>query len=112
MTDNTDLDAFEQHMEGLQKRVYDFTDKRYNPTWWEQSRAARGALEAARKLLSADSSDEYQEAQTGFFRLWELKALHLSVEREILKPEYSDLFTEAEKAEARRRLTEVGCTGF
>lgn len=102
------LSAFEDHMAGLRARVYEATNRRYNPTYWEMSRSAIGAVEAVKKLLSSYEG----EPQEGLYKLWEFGVLHLSVEREILKPEYSKFFTDAELTEARQRLTELDFTAF
>ena len=100
--------AFEDHMAGLRSRVYAATNERYNPTYWEISRSALGAVDSIKKLLSSYEG----EPQEGLYKLWEFGVLHLSVEREILKPEYSQFFTDAELTEARQRLTDLDFTAF
>ena len=61
-----------------------------------------GGVETAKRLLRAD------QPQTGLYKLWELKLLDSSTEALVLKEHYRLLFTDAEIAEARRRLTELG----
>src|ERR1700694_5012722 len=62
----------------------------------------RGCVDAARKLL-ADS-----EVSDGFLKLRKAARLDLSVEREVLRPKFEGLFTEAERAVARQRLDSYG----
>lgn len=57
-----------------------------------------GGVEAARRLLK---SSNYQ---AGLITLWEKRLLRMSVEAAALRPYWSSLFTDAEKAEARKRL--------
>ena len=57
-----------------------------------------GALSAARTLLAR------RQVSEGFGRLWELGRPDLTVEALVLEPRWSDLFTDAERATARRRL--------
>ena len=61
-----------------------------------------GGVGAVRRLLASD------EAQYGLARLWEMGALHLSTEAHVVKEKWAPLFTESERAEARRRLEEYG----
>ena len=103
-----DIAAFENHMADLRARVYEATNKAYNPTYWERLSSALGAIGAAKQLLSSYEG----EPQEGLYNLWEFKLLRLSVDREILKPEYSKLFTEIELNEARQRLTALNFTDF
>ena len=103
-----DVSAFEAHMAGLRTRVYDATRGKYNPTYWEMSRSALGAVDAVKKLLSSYEG----EPQEGLYKLWEFDVLHLSVERQTLRPEYSELFTDSELEEARQRLTDLNFTDF
>jgi len=42
--------------------------------------------------------------------LWSHHRLDLSVESHVLKPEYQDLFTDADRQQARDRLTAYGWT--
>ena len=100
--------AFEDHMAGLRERVVAATNARYNPLYWEKSRSELGAIGAVKKLLSSYDG----EPQEGLYKLWEFGVLRLSVEREILKPEYSELFTDSELEEARKRLTDLDFTDF
>jgi hypothetical protein len=58
-----------------------------------------GGVEAAHRLLRGPGTSE------GFQVLYHHQRLAHSVEAWILRPEYETLFTEAERAEARRRLT-------
>jgi hypothetical protein len=44
----------------------------------------------------------------GFSFLWEHGLLKLSVENLVLRPEWAELFTDEEKALARRKLEEAG----
>jgi hypothetical protein len=59
-----------------------------------------GGVATARHCLLADTS--------GFTRLWELRALHLSVEFVVLQPAWRSLFTELELETARGRLAAHG----
>jgi len=72
----------------------------YNPTRFNQMVAEHGGVGAAHLLLQgADASD-------GFTTLWEHGRLEMSVEAVVLVPWYADLFTNDERAIARRRLTD------
>ena len=62
----------------------------------------RGSVGAVKHLLRSD------EIQYGLARLWEMKALRLSAEAHVLQAKWAPLFTDAERAEARRRLDEYG----
>ena len=88
-------DNFELDMREGARRCREFG---YNPTYWQQMVAEHGAVGAAKRLLKGT------RASDGFTRLWEEGRLDLSVEFFILLPEYADLFTPEERAEARRRL--------
>jgi hypothetical protein len=77
-------------------------DCNYNATYFIQMVERHGGVETARRLLASDTP------QTGFTVLWECERLDLSVEAQVLKPEYASLFTEAERHTARGRLAEYG----
>ena len=70
----------------------------YYPHLFIQMLDERGSVGAAKHLLSSD------EIQYGLSVLWEMKALHLSAEAHVLQAKWAPLFTDAERAEARRRL--------
>jgi hypothetical protein len=70
----------------------------YNPTRFRQMVADHGGVEAAKRLLQGPTTSD------GFSTLWEAGRLHLSVEAFVLLPRFSELFTDSERAEARRRL--------
>ena len=62
----------------------------------------QGGLATAERLLHSPSTSD------GFTKLWESKRLDLSVEALVIRPEFSELFTGAEKAIARSRLDQFG----
>ena len=70
----------------------------YYPERFIQMLNDLGSVGAVKRLLSSD------EIQYGLARLWEMEALHLSAEAHVLQAKWAHLFTEAERAEARRRL--------
>ena len=74
----------------------------YIPTYFLQMLEQYGGLETAKRLLAQ------KEPQTGLFRLWELHLLDESLEAVVLQERFRPLFTEAELAEARCRLEELG----
>jgi len=86
---------FEQETREAIRRCREFG---YNPAYWMRMVADYGAVGAARRLLAGT------RASDGFTRLWEEGSLDLSVEFGILLPKYRELFSEDERAEARRRL--------
>ncbi|RSM86304.1 hypothetical protein DMH04_14145 [Kibdelosporangium aridum] len=57
-----------------------------------------GGVGAVQRLLRGRDTSE------GFARLWETNMLQHSVEASVLRPEYEPLFTDDERATARRRL--------
>lgn len=63
----------------------------------------RGGVEAAKRLLARREAG----IAGGLQVLIEHDRLDLSTEALVLRPEYAELFTEDEKAEARRRLDEA-----
>ena len=74
----------------------------YRPTRFRHMVGELGGVEAVRRLLrGADASD-------GYTTLWEAGRLELSVEAYALHPRFASLFSESERAAARRRLTSHG----
>ncbi len=85
-------------------RLYE-TAKRdldYNATRFIQMVSEHGGVEAARHLLRAPNVSD------GFTTLWERGRLDLSVEAHVLRPEYAELFTRAERDVAAERLRAYG----
>jgi hypothetical protein len=74
----------------------------YNPGYFLRMLGDMGGLAAAKQLLATDKPSE------GFTTLWLARRLDLSVEAEVVKPEFAELFTAEEIATAKRRLQEVG----
>lgn len=61
-----------------------------------------GGRETARYLLDT------KEPSDGYVVLWENRRLDLSVEAEVLRPRWHDLFSDEQRAVAIRRLREYG----
>ena len=89
---------FERYMWDCIHRCKEFG---YNAGYWKRMVVDHGAVEASHRLLTGT------RASDGFTRLWEEGRLNLSVEFSVLLPKYHDLFTDDERAEARRRLRAV-----
>lgn len=70
----------------------------YRPTYFLQMVQEHGGVEAAHRLLASENVAE------GFTKLWELGRTDLTVEAQVLKPEYATLFSEEEREKARQRL--------
>jgi hypothetical protein len=75
---------------------------KYYPTYFLRMVHEHGGVGAAKRLLAA------KDAQQGLFTLWELGGLEFSMEALVLQEHFQVLFTEAEIAEARRRLDKLG----
>ena len=74
----------------------------YNATRFLNMFYEFGGVATVKRLLA-----EEKYIQEGIIKLWELGRLDLSAEALVLKPEYKDLFTEAELAIAKKRLREL-----
>jgi hypothetical protein len=90
---------------GLIQRM--LAETSYRPTRFMQMITEHGAGGAVRALLAADlGPGVFHE---GLTRLWEEGRLDLSMERLVgYEPRWAQLFTESERALARRRLDELG----
>jgi MoxR-like ATPase len=73
----------------------------YRPARLLQLINEHGGVATARLILSQSDPTE------GFGTLWEKQRLDLAVEALVLKPEFTALFTEEERAKARARLADV-----
>ncbi len=73
----------------------------YFATYFKRMIDQYGGLGAAKRLLAT------QEIQEGLMKLWELNCLGQSMEALVIQERYQPLFTQAEIAEARRRLDEL-----
>ncbi|MBT0651541.1 hypothetical protein [Geomobilimonas luticola] len=76
----------------------------FKPTYFLKMVTEHGGLEAAKRLIASSKPSD------GFTKLWELKRLDISVEAVVLSPEFSVLFTDEEKNQARIRLKSYGYT--
>ncbi len=74
----------------------------YHPAFMIQMVQDSGPLGACQRILAKPDLSE------GFGRLWELHRLDLTIEAIVLKDEVAELFTDEERAIARKRLAEVG----
>ncbi|MGV3723355.1 MAG: hypothetical protein ACO1SX_20855 [Actinomycetota bacterium] len=86
-------------------RVYERArdECRYTATRFMQMVHERGGVQTAKDLLAT------REPSDGFIHLWERGRLDISMEAQIAYvSQWRTLFTEAEVAEAKRRLDEVG----
>jgi len=77
-------------------------DHGYIPTRFKEMIDEYGGLVAAQRLLAEPV------IQSGLMRLWELGCLKQSMEALVLQPRFHKLFTDEERAEASRRLVELG----
>jgi len=91
---------FEDAMMDVYRRALSECD--YKATRFHHMLHEHRGLETARILLHAAGVSE------GYIALWERKRLDLTVESLILNHKWEALFTEKERAIARRRLAEYG----
>lgn len=75
----------------------------YRPGRFQQMILDKGGLRTAQDLLVRSRA-----SAEGFTTLWELGRLDLSMEALVLRERWAALFTDAERAEASRRLREMG----
>lgn len=96
----------ERHAAGTQdyKKVFG-----YLPSRWLQMEREHGTLRACQMILTESLSDPDGWA-TQLQPMWEKGRLVHSVEAVALEPEFAPLFTDAERAVARKRLTKLGYT--
>lgn len=74
----------------------------YNPIRFLQMLHEKGPVETAIQLVSSSVPSE------GFTRMWEKRALHLTVEAHVIKPKYTPLFTPEIIDKAQNRLHQYG----
>lgn len=74
----------------------------YNPTYFLKMLSEKGGYLTAKELIKSDN------LQSGFTKLWEEGRLDLSVEAHVIKLEYSELFTDAERQTCIKRLEDYG----
>jgi hypothetical protein len=77
----------------------------YNATYFLRMLTDYGPMDTARRLIASTQPSE------GFTQLWERKRLDLTVEAQVLRPEFATLFTEDELMKCRARLSEYGWRG-
>lgn len=94
----------EQFTSEMMRGIEEAKSLGYNATFFIRMVREFGALETAHKLLKSAN------AQEGLTSLWELGRLDLSLENQVLKPQYRLLFSRDELAEARKRLRSLGFT--
>jgi len=74
----------------------------YKATYFHEMLEEHGALETARRLAGSPKHHE------GLTKLYDLKALHLSVEALVLRPPYDTLFEPSLLKAARKKLRDLG----
>ncbi len=98
------MNSLENEFNAAMQNIYQTAKKElgYNATRFLQLISDNGGLKAA-KILISKKGGTY-----GFEVLWERKRLDLSVEAHVLKEEYMELFTDAERNICKERLEEFG----
>jgi len=87
---DSSTEQFDTAMRSLYERTLSGTNGRYNPHVFNRMVLERGGLQTAKDLLKSD------EPQYGLGQLWEYSCLNLSVEFQVLQPQFSALFTDRE----------------
>lgn len=102
-----DLSKLEKQFHQEMLGIYTTAKKEcgYNASRFFQMIGEIGGLATAKQLIRKAGGTD------GFTTLWEHHRLDLSVEAHVLKPEYSALFTDEEKAICRKRLEQFGYEG-
>ncbi|HJS20651.1 MAG TPA: hypothetical protein VJ785_18030 [Anaerolineales bacterium] len=77
-------------------------DHDYFATYFKRMLDEYHGVETAKRLLAKPGIQE------GLMKLWEMKQLHQSMEAFVVQERFKPLFTDAEIAEAHRRLEELG----
>ena len=96
-------ERFHQAMKDIYRRGR--SEAGYNASWFLSMISEIGGVETAHVLLNAGAESD------GFVALWERGRLDLTVEAQVLRPEFADLFTPAEVEVARHRLDELNYDG-
>lgn len=99
MTDQALERRFAKEMHMIYTRAVSECD--YRPSYFLQMLNDRGAIATAHALLSGQPSD-------GFAKLWQLGRLDLTVEALVIRDDWQSMFSGAELAVARKRLTDAG----
>lgn len=101
MSQRSDL---ETKFDDAMVRVYEAASREagYHATRFLQMVRRRGGVEAARRLLAAPG------VSAGFTALRRAGRLDITVEAQVLRPQFSELFTDAERETARLRLADFG----
>lgn len=94
--------AFRHLMEALVRSMQECRLIGYDPREFARMFNQHGPVGSVQLLLSTNLPS------SGFFRLWSLKRLDLTVEAIALDPEHAGLFGAPELEEARRRLRALG----
>jgi hypothetical protein len=89
---------FHGAMIGIYENAKDYD---YFATYFKRMLDTYQGVETAKRLLAK------QEIQDGLMKLWEMKLLDQSMEALVIQERFKPLFTDAEIAEARRRLEEL-----
>lgn len=94
------IKALEQKFDEAMRNVYRSAKSEcgYTATRFMQMVQSQGGLSAAKQLLVSVTFP------TGLTHLAECQCLHLSMEALVLDEQWADLFTEAEKRIAKRRI--------
>jgi len=95
-------EAFEASMHAVYRKAR--AEAGYNAAIFLRMLYDHGGLETARRLLAE------RNVSDGFTALWQAGRLDLTVEAQVLRPEYAELFTSRERRTARDRLAEHGWT--
>lgn len=77
-------------------------EAKYRAARYHQMLCDHGGLETAQILLHSNNVSE------GYTALWERKRLDLTVEALVIQPQWHDLFTDADREIARKRLLNYG----
>ena len=93
-------DLFDHAMREVYRRAKE--EVSYNATYFLRMLEEHGGLDTARRLLREPSVSD------GFTALWSAGRLDLTVETQVLKPEFEPLFTRRERLVAQRRLEDPG----
>jgi hypothetical protein len=98
------MNQLEKKFNKEMKNIYLTAKKelKYNATRFLQILSEKGGVQAAKTLIAKDGGTY------GFEVLCEHRRLDLSVEAHVLKPEYTDLFTDEERRMCRDRLEKFG----